>query len=95
MIPDVTLRIPAPLRAFTRHLSAVPVRAGTVSAALDALIDLFPGLRSHLFDEHGEVRSFVNLYRNDEDIRYLDHGRTELRAGDELVIVPSIAGGAA
>ena len=95
MTPTITLRIPAPLRAFTRQQSAVPVEAGTVGAALDALVSQFPGLRPHLFDEGGTVRSFVNLYRNDEDVRYLDQGLTELREGDELFIVPSIAGGAA
>jgi len=95
MNPIITLRIPAPLRAFTRHQSSVPVEARTVSDALSALVDQYPGLRTHLLDEGGLVRSFVNLYRNDEDVRYLDQGRTELREGDELVIVPSIAGGAA
>lgn len=95
MNPTITLRIPAPLRAFTMHRSAVPVVAGTVTDALDRLVNQFPGLRSHLFDESGAVRSFVNLYRNDEDVRYLEQGLTTLSDGDELIIVPSIAGGVA
>ena len=95
MNSTITFRIPAPLRAFTSHQSAVAVVAGTVADALDELVKRFPGVRQHILDESGAVRSFVNLYRNDEDVRYLDQGRTTLTEGDELVIVPSIAGGTA
>lgn len=90
---STTLRIPAPLRAYTDDASTVSVTGNTVDEAIRSLTDRYPELHPHLFDDGGKLRSFVNVYRNDEDVRHLDRGATVLREGDELVIVPSIAGG--
>lgn len=88
-----TLYIPTPLRSFTEHESAVEVTGATVGEALDALATRYPGLRDHLYDREGRLRSFVNIYKNDDDVRYLEGEATPLAAGDTLSIVPSIAGG--
>jgi len=85
--------IPTPLRAYTNNQARVAVAGDTVGAALNALVQHHPQLQHHLYAEGGVLRSFVNVYVNDEDIRYLDKEATRLRAGDELAIVPAIAGG--
>jgi molybdopterin converting factor small subunit len=89
------IHIPTPLRAFTDSQASVEVEAATVGEALAALTGRHPGLLKHLRDERGKLRSFVNVYLGDEDIRYLDREATAVGAGAELTIVPSIAGGAA
>jgi len=86
--------IPSALRRIARSGDSVDVEARTVGEALARLIDLHPDLGQHLYDEHGKLRSFVNVYVNDEDIRYLAQNDTPLSAGDVVSIVPSIAGGA-
>ena len=86
--------LPTPLRPYAGGAATVEVEAATVAEALEALVGLHPGLRKHLYDEAGKVRSFVNLYRNDEDVRYLERAGTPLSKDDSLSIVPSIAGGA-
>jgi sulfur-carrier protein adenylyltransferase/sulfurtransferase len=86
--------LPTPLRPYADGTATVDVEAATVGDALAALVTLHPGLRKHLYDDAGKVRPFVNLYRNDEDVRYLERDRTPLAADDSLSIVPSIAGGA-
>jgi adenylyltransferase/sulfurtransferase len=85
--------IPTPLRPFTDKLDAVEVDGATVGELLQNLTTRFNGLRQHLFTEDGRLRSFVNVYVNDEDIRYLQKDQTPLKAGDTLSIVPSVAGG--
>jgi len=86
--------IPTPLRAYAAGSPAVDVDAATVSAALDSLTSAHPALRNHLFTPEGKLRAFVNLYLNDEDVRYLPAKEaTEVSAGDTLSIIPSIAGG--
>jgi adenylyltransferase/sulfurtransferase len=86
--------IPTPLRSYTGGKDAVDVQGATVAAALDALTADYPDLRNHLFSAEGKLRAFVNLYLNDEDVRYLDAKEaTEIKAGDTLTIIPSIAGG--
>lgn len=85
--------IPTPLRQFTGGKSEVAVEATNVTEALNALTFEFTGLRKHLFTEQDSLRNFINLYVGDEDIRYLDGAETKLSDGDELTIVPSIAGG--
>lgn len=86
--------IPTPLRAYTGQQSAVPVEAPTVQAALEQLTAAHPELRRHLFSEEGKLRAFVNLYLNDEDVRYLpEKEATAVQPSDELSIIPSIAGG--
>jgi len=91
----VSIYIPTALRNFTGGNESVAVEAGTVADALGALIQQHPNLKKHLYNDEGQLRHFVNIYVNDEDIRYLDKGDTKLNAGDSLSIVPSIAGGAA
>ncbi len=86
--------IPAALRRFTQDQPAVEVEAATADEALKALTGRFPTLQQHLFQPDGKLRSFVNVFVNDEDIRHLQKGATTLKAGDTLSIVPSIAGGA-
>lgn len=90
-----TVHIPTPLRPYTDNQPAVQVGGATVGEALAALTTAHPGLARHLRDESGKLRSFVNVYLGDEDIRFLDKEATALAAGAEITIVPSIAGGAA
>ena len=88
------LRIPTPLRPYADNRSQITLDgAATVGAALRQLVEQYPALEKHLFDESGELRPFVNLYLNDEDIRYLQGAATPLNEGDRLTIIPSIAGG--
>src|SRR5713226_4510525 len=89
-----TVHLPTPLRPHAGGAASVQVRARTVQEALDGLIEGHPGLKKHLFDEQGRLRSFVNVYKNDEDVRYLEKGRTPVSDSDALSIIPSIAGGA-
>lgn len=88
-----TIHIPTPLRAFTDNSAAVRVEAADVGGAIDALIAKHPSLGKHLRDEAGNLRSFVNVYLGDEDVRHLQKNATPLGEGAELTIVPSIAGG--
>jgi adenylyltransferase/sulfurtransferase len=86
--------IPTPLRPFAAGKDAVQVKAATVAGALDELTQTHPELRKHLFTGEGKVRAFVNLYLNDEDVRYLpEKEETAISADDTLSIIPSIAGG--
>ena len=85
-------RIPTPLRPYSGGNSQVDVRGGTVGAALDDLTGQYPDLRQHLYDGQ-ELRSFVNIYLNQEDIRYGDGVDTAVGEDDTLMIIPSIAGG--
>ncbi|HKF41718.1 MAG TPA: molybdopterin-synthase adenylyltransferase MoeB [Thermoanaerobaculia bacterium] len=91
-MPKVLL--PTPLRPFAEGAASVEVSGGTVTDALESLVSRYQGLRNHLYDDAGKLRSFVNVYRNDEDIRYLQKGETPLSDRDALSIIPSIAGGA-
>ena len=94
MIANVRIHLPTPLRAYAESQSSVEVRAATVGEALRLLVDRHDALRRHLYDEGGRLRRFVNVYRNDEDVRHLQREETPLRDRDTLTIVPSIAGGA-
>lgn len=85
--------IPTPLRIYADNQTAIDVGGSTVGDALRNLVEKHPELEQHLYNEQGELRQFVNVYRNDDDIRYLNRENTELSDGDELSIVPSIAGG--
>ena len=88
------IHIPTPLRQFTRGQEAVEVRASSVQGALDALTLSAPELRRHLFTEDGKLRSFVNVYLNEDDVRYLPAKELTVTTDvDELRIIPSIAGG--
>src|SRR5687768_11342900 len=85
--------LPTPLRPFAEGAAFVEVPGSTVATALDELVARHPSLKKHLYDDAGKIRSFVNLYVNDEDVRYLDKEGTAVSDGDSLSIVPSIAGG--
>ena len=87
------IHIPTPLRQYAGKQSAVDVPAGTVGQALNGLVSQHPDLRRHLYTEEGKLRAFVNVYLNDEDIRYLQKEDTPVKEGDNISIVPSIAGG--
>lgn len=89
----VKVIIPTPLRAYAGRQESVEVQAGTVAEALAGLTNRFEELKKHLYADDGRLRSFVNVYVNDEDIRYLQKDQTRLREGDTISIVPSIAGG--
>ncbi|MFZ1134590.1 MAG: ubiquitin-like small modifier protein 1 [Candidatus Korobacteraceae bacterium] len=85
--------VPTPLRQYAGKQPAVDVEATTVGEALNALTSTYPDLRKHLYSDDGKLRAFVNVYLNDEDIRYLQKDQTAVKNGDTLSIVPSIAGG--
>jgi len=85
--------VPTPLRPYAGHQNVVEVEAATVGGALRALVERHAELRRHLYDQGGRLRRFVNVYRNDEDVRQLEREDTPLRNGDTISIVPSIAGG--
>jgi molybdopterin converting factor small subunit len=88
------IHIPTPLRAYTGGKETVEVGGATVAASLEGLAQDFPALRNNLFTPEGKLRSFVNVYLNDDDIRYLPaKEETAAAENDELTIIPSIAGG--
>ncbi|MGH9257925.1 MAG: molybdopterin-synthase adenylyltransferase MoeB [Vicinamibacterales bacterium] len=89
-----TIHIPTPLRPFTDKKESVEVSGGTVGELLADLTRQYEGLRKHLYTDEGRLRNFVNVYLNDEDIRYLQREQTPVKPGDSLSIVPSVAGGA-
>jgi molybdopterin converting factor small subunit len=85
--------IPTPLRQFAEKKDAVDVSGATVGEALAALTTAHPDMKKNLFNDEGKLRSFVNIYVNDEDIRFLEKDKTAVADGDTISIVPSIAGG--
>ena len=89
----VRVRIPTPLRSLTKGAADVQVKADTVIDLIEDLERQHPGLRDRLVEENGELRRFINIYVNQEDIRFLQGEKTSLKDGDEVVIVPAIAGG--
>ena len=89
----VTVRIPTPLRALAKGNANVQAKGETVDDLIGDLERQFPGLRERLVDEGGELRRFINIYVNQEDIRFLDNKATKVKDGDEVAIVPAIAGG--
>jgi molybdopterin converting factor small subunit len=89
----VKVIIPTPLRAYADKQESVQLQASNVGEAMHALTERFQELKKHLYSDDGRLRSFVNVYVNDEDIRYMQKDQTPLREGDTVSIVPSIAGG--
>ncbi len=89
----VQVLIPTPLQKFTNDEASASVDAASVDALIDALDGLYPGLKARLCDEGGKLRRFLNVYVNSEDIRFLDNQATALKDGDEVSIVPAVAGG--
>ena len=85
--------VPTPLRQYAGKQAAVDVSATTVGEALHGLTSAYPELRKHLYNEEGKLRAFVNIYLNDDDVRYLQNEQTAVKDGDTLSIIPSIAGG--
>jgi molybdopterin synthase sulfur carrier subunit len=90
----MNIHIPTPLRTYTDGLETVSIAGATVDAVFQQLTVVYPELKQHLFTPEGKLRSFVNVYLNDDDIRYLqDKEETAVKDTDELTIIPSIAGG--
>jgi len=89
----VKVCIPSPLQPYTESQDTIEVEAATVGEALAQLASQYEGLRRHLFTDAGKLRTFVNVYLNDEDVRFLQREATPVHAGDVLSIVPTIAGG--
>lgn len=89
----VKVRIPTPLQKLAGGQGEVMIEAATVQQMIDTLEKNYPGMKDRLCDEKGKIRRFVNVYLNEEDIRFLDKEATGLKTGDEISIVPAIAGG--
>ena len=88
-----TIRIPTPLRKLTNDQETLEVESNTIGGAIDEIEGKFPGIKERLVDEEGEIRRFVNVYFNEEDIRFLENQDTPLKDGDDVSIIPAIAGG--
>ena len=89
----VLVRIPTPLRRVTNGVAEIQAKGSDVAELIEDLERQFPGLRERLLEDGGEVRRFINIYVNEEDIRFLEGAKTPLKDGDEVSIVPAIAGG--
>jgi molybdopterin synthase sulfur carrier subunit len=89
----VTVRIPTPLRGLVNNQETVKADGATVQGVIDSLQKSYPGLKERLCDDKGALRRFVNVFLNDEDIRFQDGPNTAVKDGDELSIIPAIAGG--
>lgn len=87
------VRIPSALRKLTNNEEVIEVSAGTVANLIAELQQRYPGIKERLLDENGTVRRFVNVYVNEEDIRFLQNQETPIKDGDEVSIIPAIAGG--
>ena len=90
---SIRVQIPSPLRPLTGGAQEVQVEAGSVAALIDGLESAHKGLREKLVDADGNLRSYVRIFVNDEDVRFLDDKQTVLKPGDQVSIVPAIAGG--
>ena len=90
----ITIRIPTPLRKLTADAEEVTLKADTLRELLGALEKQYPGTKERLCDESGEVRRFINIFVNDEDVRFMEGQNTKFKDGDVISIVPAVAGGA-
>ena len=90
---SVEVRVPTPLRRLTDGQDRVAVDGQSLSEIVDALEGQYPGMKDRLCDEQGELRNFVNVYVNGEDVRFLEGLNTETKSGDEISVVPAVAGG--
>lgn len=90
---SIIVRIPTPLRKLTDEQDVVPGEGETLAVCIDGLDAQYPGIKERLLDETGELRRFVNIYINGEDVRFQQGVQTALKAGDEISIVPAVAGG--
>ena len=89
----IQILIPTPLRVYTNNQDTVEAEGSTVGELLSNMTNEYTELQKHLYNEDGKLRSFVNIYLNDDDIRYLDKEKTPVKAEDTISIVPSVAGG--
>lgn len=89
----VTVRIPTPLQGLTKNQGEVEAKGNTIKDLVDDLERQFPGIKERICDEAGAIRRFVNIYLNDEDIRFLEGDATAVKEGDDVSIIPAIAGG--
>ena len=89
----IPVRIPTPLRKLTQNKEIVDAEGGTIREVLNSLENTYPGLKERICDEQDHIRRFVNVFVNVEDIRFLQESETPLKSGDEVSIVPAIAGG--
>lgn len=90
----IKVRVPTPLQKFTKNQAEVEANAINVKELIEDLEKKFPGIKERICDEKGAVRRFINIYVNEEDIRFLQRDETPLKDGDEVSIIPAIAGGA-
>jgi molybdopterin synthase sulfur carrier subunit len=88
-----TVRIPTPLRGVTNGLDRANVNEGSMKDVVQELEEQFPGIKARLCDDEGNLRSFVNVYVNGEDIRFMDNMDSAIKSGDEISVVPAVAGG--
>jgi molybdopterin synthase sulfur carrier subunit len=88
-----TIIIPTPLRKFTNNTARLDIKADTIAKTVDELTLNFPDLKKHLLDDNGQIRSFVNIFVGNDDIRNLQHGDTVVKSDTVISIVPAIAGG--
>ena len=93
MTTTVSVRLPTVLRPAANGQSAVEVGGATVGEVVKGLVAEYPALEANLIDDSGAIRKFVNVYINDEDIRFMDKLETEVNGGDEVTILPAVAGG--
>jgi len=89
----VKVRVPTPLQKITKNQAEVAVNGGSIKELIENLEKNFPGMKERLCDESGKLRRFINIYVNEEDIRFLQRDETQLKDGDEVSIIPAIAGG--
>jgi len=90
---SIPVRIPTPLRKLTQNQEIVEADGATIREVIDSLERTYPGLRERICDDQNQIRRFVNVFLNDEDVRFLNESETPVKSGDEVSIVPAIAGG--
>ena len=89
----ITVRIPTPLQGLTQNRAEVDAKGSNIKELVEDLERQYPGIKERICDETGAIRRFVNIYLNDEDIRFIDGDSTAVREGDDVSIIPAIAGG--
>lgn len=89
----ITVRVPTPLQKFTKNKAEVKANGSNIKELIEDLERNFPGIKERICDETGKVRRFINIYVNEEDVRFLQQDETPLKDGDEVSIIPAIAGG--
>lgn len=90
---SITVRVPTPLQKLTQNQAEVKASGANIKEVIDDLEKNFPGIKVRICDEQGKVRRFINIYVNEEDVRFLQLDQTPLKDGDEVSIIPAIAGG--